>query len=67
MTLHIRRFIDKMAVLDARQARDLVLPLAEARSLRDEVLKLMADNYALMNTTKSEEVIQVEITGGKFR
>jgi hypothetical protein len=36
--------------------------------LRDEIAKLLADNYELLNTdvTKDDAVIQLEINGGKW-
>lgn len=67
--IHIKRFIDKISHTEGRQGRDIVLPLAEARSLRDELIKMLADNYEL-STSKTpaaeQEVIQIEIVGGKF-
>ena len=67
--LHIKRFIDKVAVAEAKQTKDLVLPLADARGLRDELSKLLSDLYefsqAQSNSTESD-IVQVEIKGGSF-
>lgn len=64
----IKRFIDKVSTIEGRQGKDFVIPMAEARGLRDEVTKLLADYYKISNTTEKEEpVIQVEIKGGSFR
>jgi len=68
--IHIKRFIDKMALMESKQARDIVLPAADARGLRDEISKLLSDLYELSNTKaddKSNEVIQIEIKGGSFK
>jgi len=64
--IHIKRFIDRIAVMEGKQGRDIVLPIAEARGLRDELSKLLVDNYDLKSAPVSEPVIQVEINGGKF-
>ena len=67
--LHVKRFIDKMAVAESKQSKDLVLPMAEARGLRDEVSKLLSDLNTLLNEnnkSKETEVIQVEVKGGSF-
>ena len=65
--IHVKRFIDKVSLMEGRQGKDVILPIAEARGLRDELSKMMADNYKLLasqNTTES--ITQVEITGGKW-
>ena len=41
--IHIKRFIDKVSVLESRQSKDLIIPISEARGLRDELAKLLAD------------------------
>jgi hypothetical protein len=67
--LNIKRFIDKVAVAESKQTKDLVLPLSDARGLRDEVSKLLSDLYDMshdQNTAKENEIVQVEIKGGSF-
>jgi hypothetical protein len=61
----IKRFIDKVS---ATKGTNLVLPLDEAKMLRDEIAKLIAENYELLNTKKAtdDNVIQLEINGGRF-
>lgn len=66
--IHIKRFLDKVSLMDSKRSKDLVLPMSEARVLRDEIAKLLADLHDFNNTDKNkEEVIKVEITGGKFK
>jgi hypothetical protein len=71
MMLHIKRFMDKVAMVETKTSKDVVLPIADARGLRDEVAKLLADLYELSSTqqatSKQDEVIQVEIRGGTFK
>jgi hypothetical protein len=67
--LHIKRFIDKMAVAESKQTKDLVLPMSDARGLRDELSKLLFDLYEMsqgQNKEKDTEILQVEIKGGSF-
>jgi hypothetical protein len=42
--LQIKRFIDKVSVMESRQGKDVVIPISEARILRDELSKLIIDN-----------------------
>ena len=65
--IHIKRFVDKITLIEGKQARDVVIPIGEARGLRDELTKLLADNYELLhNKTIVEPVFQVEMNGGRF-
>lgn len=67
--LHIKRFIDKVAVAEAKQTKDLVLPLSDARGLRDELSKLLSDLYELsqdQSNSKDSDIVQIEIKGGSF-
>lgn len=66
--IHIKRFIDKIAAQDGKQGRDVVLTISDARSLRDEISKLIIDRYeeALSNSSDNSEVVQVELKGNKW-
>jgi len=65
--IHIKRFVDKITLIEGKQARDVVIPISEARGLRDELTKLLADNYELLqNKTSVDPVFQVEMNGGRF-
>ena len=61
----IKRFIDKVS---ATRGTNVVLPLEEAKMLRDEIAKLIAENYDLLNKKVNDDdaVIQLEINGGKW-
>lgn len=66
--IHVKRFLDKVSLAESKQTKDLVLPIADARGLRDEVSKILSDLQDLNNKKNSEpEIIKVEITGGKFK
>ena len=53
--------------MESRVGKDVVMTLVDARALRDELSKLLADNCKLLEgVTKQVETIQVEVTGGKF-
>jgi hypothetical protein len=65
--IHIKRFIDRVATIESRQGKDVVIPLSDARGLRDELAKLLVDHYEVTEGNKNtSEVIQVELVGGKF-
>ena len=65
--IHIKRFIDRVANIETRQGKDVVITLSDARGLRDELAKLLVDHYEVTEGKKNtSEVIQVELVGGKF-
>lgn len=66
--MHIKRFVDKVATMESKNNKDLVMPMMDARGLRDELTKLLADLHEKKDSsTQDEQVIKVEITGGSFR
>jgi hypothetical protein len=64
--IHIKRFIDKIASMEGKQGRDVVLPISDARALRDEITKLLLDQRETNTTQKTNEVVQVEMKGEKW-
>jgi hypothetical protein len=59
--------MDKMTVADSKQNKDLVLPMTDARGLRDEIARLLLDLHELSNNKNQNEVIQIEVKGGSFK
>lgn len=64
--IHIRRFLDKMSVAESKKTKDIVIPIDDARGLRDELAKLLSDLYE-REKTKPEPVIEVQVKGGSFK
>lgn len=65
--LNIKRFIEKVSSSESKSSATLVLPMSEARMLRDEITKLLADNYELLSKKGiTDDTIQVEINGGTW-
>lgn len=64
--IHIKRFIDKIASMEGKQGRDVVLPISDARALRDEITKLLLDQRESKPQQQPNEIVQVEIKGGKW-
>jgi hypothetical protein len=65
--IQIKRFIDKIAGIDSRQGKDVVLPISDARALRDEITKLLLDQKENATTSvQNNETIEVVMRGGSF-
>jgi hypothetical protein len=63
--VNIKRFIDRVSALDRNNNRDLVMPGSEARALRDEIAKLMADRLD-RELNRPAETIEVQVSGGRW-
>ena len=63
--INIKRFIDRVSSMDQNPGKSLVLPIDEARQLRDEIVKLMADKLN-DRINAPEDIIKVEVSGGGF-
>ena len=59
----IKKFIDRIAMAEARNTREVIMPLNEAKELRDELTKVLLDQ----RDKKPDEVIEVVMRGGTFK
>jgi hypothetical protein len=64
----IKKFIDKVANAEGRQAKDLLLPIHDAKQLRDEIMKLLIDVQSANTSTLSNQgpVVEVVMKGAKW-
>lgn len=60
----IKKFVDKVANCEARQIRELLIPVNDAKELRDEILKLLIEKNEVKSN--SNEVVEVVVNGGKW-
>jgi hypothetical protein len=66
--IQIKRFIEKVSLTESKHSKDVVIPINEARILRDELASILVDFYNKNNEKKeSTEEIKIEIRGGKFK
>jgi len=63
--IFIKRFLDKMTAYEGKQSKDIIIPLSDARGLRDDIAKLLLDLNEKKNN--SEEVVKINIHGGSFK
>ena len=60
---NIKKFIDRVAIADGKQSREVSMLLSDAKALRDEIMKLIIDN----NQKTNSDVVEVVMQGGKFK
>lgn len=69
MSIYIQRFIDRISGLEARGARDYVMPIAEAKGLYSDITNLLLQLNNTRETAQKStetEVITVKIDGGSY-
>lgn len=65
--LHINRFIDKIKMLESKQAKDFSMSMRDAKDLHGDITKLLLAVQELqLKKEETNEVQVVEITGGGF-
>ena len=69
LSLHLKKFNDRVKVMNQTNAKELVLSALEARNLHNDVFELLTQIAELAQVKKDKEVeavVSVEFDGGKF-
>jgi hypothetical protein len=69
MSLHINRFVDSVKAHEARQQRDFVMSMRDAKDLHGDITKLLLMVQQLQSQAleqQKEAVVTVEVQGGSF-
>ena len=63
--IHIQRFVERLQGFDAKGSQNFMMTMKDAKDLHADITKLL---LVLQNkqTNNADEVIEVQITGGKF-
>ena len=64
--LHIQKFVDRVQSLEARQQKDYIMSMVEAKALHADITRLLLQLNDLSNRAQSEEVVTLQVSGGKF-
>lgn len=68
LSLHLKKFNDRVKVMNQTNSRDLILTAAEARQLQADIFDLLTkiNDLVELKQQDSESVVQVNLQGGKF-
>jgi hypothetical protein len=69
MSLHINRFVDNIKAHEARQQRDFVMSMRDAKDLHADITKLLLVVQQLQAQALEQQqdgVVTVEVQGGSF-
>jgi hypothetical protein len=68
--LHINQFLDRLRAADARQQRDFVMNMSDAKNLHADITKLLVVLYTLQQTAtqtgETTATASIEVDGGSF-
>jgi hypothetical protein len=67
LPLHIKKFNDKVRVLNQTSAKQVILTPDEARSLHAEIFDLMATISNLAKAPAQPNIVNVGMDGGSFK
>jgi hypothetical protein len=65
--LHIKDFVNKVSLGESKRSTTVVLPIDQARGLRDDLVMLLAELNELKKEKDNEETIDVQVKGGSFK
>ena len=69
LSLHLKKFNDRVKVMNQTNSRELSLTAAEARQLQADIFDLLAkinDLIEIKQQNAAEPTVQVELRGGGF-
>lgn len=69
LSLHLKKFNDRVKVMNQTNSKDLNLSAAEARQLQADIFDLLTkinDLAGIKQQSSEEPTVQVNIKGGKF-
>lgn len=73
MTIHIQRFVDKLAAAESRQLREVPLTIQEAKGLHQDITRLLLKLEEIHVQTQEiaktyvDETIEIQVSGGGFK
>lgn len=67
-SMHLKKFNDRVQVMNQTNARDITLTALDARNLQAEIFELLAkiNDLVELKKEKKEEVINIDVGGGNF-
>lgn len=69
LSLHLKKFNDRVKVMNQTNGKELVLSALEARNLHNDIFELLtqiAEFAEVKKATETEAVVSVEFDGGNF-
>ena len=69
MSIHLQKFIERLQGVEARGAKDFIMPISEAKGMHADLTCLLLELTTLKQAViaaKQDEIITVNVEGGAF-
>ena len=67
LTIAMRTFNERVKAMNQTNGKQVVLSAQEARNLHSDIFALLTNIAELSSNKASEDVIQIEVSGGTFK
>lgn len=71
MSIHIKRFVDRLRGFESRNAKDFSMSITDAKDLHADITRILNElqecKESIANKNKQDEVLEVKIVGGGFK
>jgi hypothetical protein len=70
MTIHLQKFVERVRGADARGGKDFIMPMKDAKGMAADLTELLLELKSLKEAqlaAKSDEIIEINLTGGSFK
>jgi len=66
LSLHLKKFNERIKVMNQTNAKELVLNRLDAQNLHSEIFELLNKISSLVETKKEEQTVKMNLDGGTF-
>ena len=70
MSMHLHKFVDRVRGAEARNAKDFIMSINDAKDLQADITRLLIDLNSLRESAiaklNEESTVTVEMNGGTF-
>jgi NADH dehydrogenase FAD-containing subunit len=71
VSIHIKRFVDRLRGFESRNAKDFSMSITDAKDLHADITRILNElqecKESIANKNKQDEVLEVKIVGGGFK
>jgi len=70
MSLHLQKFIERVRGHEFKGNKDFIMPMTDAKGMAADLTELLLELRMLKessNTVSKEEIIEVSVSGGRFK
>jgi hypothetical protein len=71
MSIHVKRFVDRLRGFESRNAKDFSMSITDAKDLHADITRILNElqecKEAIEMRNRNDDIIEVQVIGGSFR